>query len=152
MAKRDFQVTHRYQMIRGEALNRGEDNECAVRAVAIVADEPFEKVQELFEKRGRQKGDGTPSDITFGVLREDLGYNALWFDPQIIIDRFPGRHSQKKVLTSHSPDRFPQAWPSGRFLMFTRGHVLAIVDGINHDWSRRNSLRCNSLYKVTKRS
>jgi hypothetical protein len=32
--------------------------------------------------------------------------------------------------------------------MFTRGHVLAIVNGVNHDWSRGKALRAWNLYEV----
>ena len=70
-------------------------------------------------------------------------------DQRTITSRYPGKHSAKVCVTSHQPDRFPAAWKDGKtYLMLTKGHILAVVNGTCHDWSRNRSLDCITLFEV----
>ena len=68
-----------------------------------------------------------------------------------MIARYPGAHKALRNVTTHHPERFSDVWRDGKtYLMYTRGHVLAIVNGVNHDWTRGRAKRCKALYEVVK--
>lgn len=147
MDKKSSQLSHnnntQYHAITGRS-----QNDCTVMAMSVVTGISYSVMEKKMSKMRLRTG--RVHGHSYLNLLSELGFNTIIYDPQIIIDRFPGKHKNKKWLTSHSPDRFPKAWPPGVFLMNTRGHVLAIVDGVVHDWSRGRSLKCLTLTKITK--
>ena len=131
----------------GRAL--GENNDCAVRAVAAATGRAYDEVHALFKAAGRRDAARTATSITRHVLKL-LGYEmrAVWI--QDIISQYPGNHARVlKSVTTHHPDRFNKVWANGKtYLMFTPGHILAVVNGVNHDWTRGRALRATALHEV----
>lgn len=127
----------------------GEHNDCAVRAVAAATSRPYDEVHALFKVEGRRDAARTPTSITWAVLKQ-LGFRTERRSDSDFIAQYPGSHATAlKSVTTHHPDRFPAVWKNGKtYLMFTPGHVLAIVNGVNHDWTRGRALRAKAIYEV----
>lgn len=127
----------------------GEHNDCAVRAVAAATGRPYDEVHALFKANGRRDAARTATSITRHVMGL-LGYNLQDVSARDFIAQYPGSHARVlKSVTTHHPDRFPGAWKNGKtYLMFTPGHILAIVDGVNHDWTRGRALRATRILEV----
>ena len=131
---------------RSEMRERGD---CAVRAIAALTDTPYEKVHAMMAAQGRRHGKGTPWDIIWSTL-SDLGFKAVRRNPYDFIRQYPGSHATAlRSITTHHPDRFPAVWKDGkRYLMYTSRHVLAIVNGVNHDWTRGKACRAKTIWEI----
>ena len=143
------QKTHEFQKLQEESVARGEANDCGVKAVSLVCGISYQEAHALLASKGRKKRGGSPHGKTEEVITE-LGFKLTPVEQTDISWKYPARYRLRQ-LTTHHPDRFPQAWAGkATYLMFTRGHVLAIIDGVNHDWSRGRAKRCTRLYRVEK--
>lgn len=142
-------VTDHYRELEKVSRGLGDQNQCGVIAVSVVAGIPYDQALELLTKWGRVKGKGTPNWIIHKVL-EELGFKVEDYPASEIVKLYPGRHSEKRWVTTHHPSRFHSVWPKGVFLLYPRAHVLAVVDGVVHDWSSQNSLQVKSIFKVTR--
>lgn len=129
----------------------GEAKDCAVKAVAAVTGQPYEAVRAVLAECGRVARDGTYRSQTQAALKA-FGFKGVWVDPQYFISQYRGVHKKVRCVTSHHPERFPVVWKDGNsYLMFvtrSRGHILGIVDGVNHDWSRGRRKHCYMLWQV----
>ncbi len=132
-----------------QGRDMGERNDCAVRAVAAATGRPYDEVHALFKAEGRRDAGRTPTGITWAVLKQ-LGFRTEHRGAHTFINRYPGSHrTALKSVTTHHPDRFQGVWADGKtYLMFTPGHILAIVNGVNHDWTRGRALRATAIYEV----
>ena len=137
-----------YLALSNEAAAAGESNDCAVKAITVVTGRPYAEVLATMTRLGRKPRAGTPMHVNRQTL-ELFGKRAVAIDQRTITSRYPGKHSLKVCVTSHQPDRFPAAWRDGKtYLMLTKGHILAVVNGTCHDWSRNRSLDCITLFEV----
>jgi len=131
-----------------EALQANESNDCAVKAITVVTGRAYKEVLMTMTMLGRKPRSGTPMPTIFKAL-ELFGKRAVAIDQRTITSRYPGKHSLKARVTTHQPDRFPAAWRDGKtYLMLVSGHILAVVNGVNHDWSRSASKDCITLFEV----
>ena len=131
-----------------EALQANESNDCAVKAITVVTGRPYREVLMTMTMLGRKPRGGTPFPIIHKTLAL-FGKRAVAIPQTTITSRYPGKHALKTHTTTHQPDRFPAAWRDGKtYLMLVRGHILAIVNGVNHDWSRGASKDCITLFEV----
>ena len=148
--KTDTHPTYK-KLLKASAVAK-EKNDCAPKAVSVVTRVPYEKVLEVMEKHGRKKKQGTYSFITRKTLH-DLGWEMTRLDIRKYKRRFPKHHSELKYATSHSFRRFPEAWHDlpKKCLAFTAGHVFAVEDGQNIDWSVNNKLRIQGIYEIKPR-
>jgi hypothetical protein len=137
--------------LRAESAEAGlrEHNDCAVVAVAAVTGRPYAEVHALMKANGRRDRRSTPIVVTEATLKQ-LGFRMTELPPRAFINAYPAPHNELKTVTSHHPERFAKVWPKGRFLMRSRSHILAIVDGQNCDWSKGRSLRARKMYQVTQ--
>jgi len=149
--RRDVKPSGLHHTMTDRSAQSKEKMDCSVRALAIVTGIPYEDARTALADKGRKNRRRTPAQYLLDAVIS-LGYATRQVDQwKEIILHYPLSHAHKLKVTSHQPDRFPEAWKNGKtYLMFTRGHVLAIVDGVNHDWSRGRSLRCKALYEVEK--
>lgn len=131
---------------RSEMRERGD---CAVRAIAALTETPYERVHAMMAAQGRKHGKGTPWDIIWSTLTA-LGYKRIQREPLDFVHRYPGSHaSALRSVTTHHPDRFPAVWQDGkRYLMATPRHVLAIINGVNHDWTRGKACRAKAIWEI----
>lgn len=132
-----------------QGRDMGERNDCAVRAVAAATGRAYDEIHALFKAEGRRAARGTPTSITWAVLQR-LGYATERRVARDFIAQYPGSHARVlKSVTTHHPDRFKATWQNGKtYLLFTPGHILAVVNGVNHDWTRGRALRVTGIYEV----
>jgi hypothetical protein len=132
-----------------QGRDMGERNDCAVRAVAAATGRAYDEVHAMFKAEGRRDAKRTLTSITWKVLTQ-LGFRVESRYAIDFIAKYPGNHRYAlKSVTTHHPDRFKNVWADGKtYLMFTPGHVLAIVNGVNHDWTRGRALRATAICEV----
>lgn len=144
--------TAEFTELRREGHELGDRNDCAVIAVAAATGVPYKAAHEALRLAGRKAKRGTPMLATEEALAA-LGFNLkAWTIPQQlkkVLEYGPGFRNSS--ITTHHPHRFHQHRKGEGTLLFrTKAHILCIKDGVNHDWSHRNSLRVISIYQVTR--
>jgi hypothetical protein len=85
-------------------------NDCTVRAFAIAAQVDHETSRKRFEDAGRKRGKGADA---FVMAR--------------VIGRAPDEHPRITLV------RWLQAHPLGRWMLCSKSHALAVVDGVVND-------------------
>ena len=111
-----------------------EDNDCAVKAVAIACDVPYSIAHAVLKKNGRKARRGTLRHITFKSV-EDLGFKI-----------------KEVVHTAKTIDRLKTdaIVQQGFYFAFVSGHILTVVNGKVEDWTGRGSLRrVQRVFQVT---
>lgn len=129
----------------------GDNNDCAVIALAIALDRPYREMHELLAKHGRQFRDGTYRATQERAL-ESLGWSRELVSPESIQERFPEKYRHQGV-TTYSPRRFPGSFDHlgpGPFLFYTATHVCTFKDGIVHDWTAEKSLRVLAIWRLVR--
>ena len=111
-----------------------EKNDCAVKAVAVVANASYQEAHEALRLAGRKPRRGTPLPVIFAALRS-LG---VYHEFKTVADH-RGKDMGRCPI-SRVRSRLPR---KGRFLVLTRSHILAVVDGVVLDWTegRRHQAR-----------
>lgn len=128
------------------ALN--EANDCTVQALSIACGISYEEAHKRMADKGRRNGRGSTVYFMRQIARE-LGFAVETIDPKDFVAQYPASHQILKGVTSHHPERFNKVWKDGNtYLMTTRGHVLAVIDGVVHDWARGRALRVLDIYKI----
>lgn len=126
----------------------GETNDCAVKAVALVANVSYAQAHEALKQRGRKARRGAYTHDIIKAVRA-AGKEVILVDQRSIIAHYPSPHCNVlKGLTTHHPRRFNKVWPKGRYLMFVARHVAAVIDGELHDWTVNKAKRVVALYQV----
>lgn len=128
-------------------------NNCAVVAVCIATNEPYDKVHAMFAAKGRKNRRGVNTAIIEEVMNE-LGYDLVVQPRKKFIDLYPAPHCNVlRSVTTHHPARFNKVWADGKTYLFSvTGHILAVVNGVNHDWTKGKAKRVRLVYEVVKRT
>ena len=117
----------------------GDTNFCSVLAIAVVADISYGKAFHAYKRAGRRKRQGTYIQMQNKIVKEFNLKMTPDFDKMAI---YQGK-TLNNVLNAC------KNW-SGRYLVYVRGHVLAIRDGICEDWTAEGSRRkVTTIYKVS---
>lgn len=122
----------RFAQVSTESRKFNEKSDCAVKAVAIACSVDYAKAHALLKKLGRQNRRGTMTHTTLKAIHE-LGFKAV---PQPL-DRLP------RTVKTIAP-----ALKGGTYLVKTRGHILAVVDGQTEDWTAGRRHRPVSVWKI----
>jgi hypothetical protein len=127
-----IEVTPAYAAVVGAAATKGEDNDCAVRAISILSGLEYDTVHNAFIAAGREVGKPTPWTVITTACAA-LGVTL------------------KEVKAERTdPVRFPKAWADQPAVMMDTGaHVAAFKDGQLHDWSVNRAMRVKKLWTVT---
>ena len=140
----------RFNALAAVASINQERNDCAVKAVAVATQTSYEEVLRRMADFGRKNRRGTPMAVTDAVV-QSLGYRMIPIPMRSMIDKYPGRAVNLRYVTSHHPHRYNRVWTDGNtYLLRTAGHILAIVNGVNIDWSKGRALRGHALYRIEK--
>lgn len=140
--------TQIFSQLNNTSFAEGETNDCSVKAVALVCDIDYKTAKAALAANGRKDRQGAyTSDIVRTV--RGFGKTAVVTWARQIIDKYPSPHRDVlKNVTTHHPRRFNKVWPKGRFLLFSRGHVSAVIDGVLHDWAVNSAKRVYQIYEV----
>ncbi len=121
-----------YKKIEKDSSSLNEHRDCAVRAVTAISNLPYSCVHKVFVECGRRRRGGTSFRITRHVLQK----LNIW------IDRVEIEAKTVSSLKAKLPKK-------GRFLIRTRGHILAAVNGEILDWTAGRRHRIKEIYKVS---
>lgn len=141
--------TSMFSEMQSQANAAREANDCAVKAVAIATNTDYATVLAMMNKAGRKAGRGTPWYVVWQTLSQ-LGFKATRVNVRDeFISKYPRGHQILKSVTTHHPDRFNSVWANGKtYLMCTKNHILAVVNGVNHDWTRGSARPAWATYEV----
>lgn len=150
--KEEFPQTAVYKSLELDAIEKQETNDCGVKAMSVAYGITYEQALNESIVAGRRKGKGTPFAV-FDVVARAHGFKLESVKPSEFIERYPGVHKTAlKNVTTHHPDRFKAVWADGEtYLLFSRAHVSACVDGVVHDWARGRAKRVWQIKRVVKR-
>ncbi|HET8686249.1 MAG TPA: hypothetical protein VFM18_06245 [Methanosarcina sp.] len=126
-----------------------ETNDCSIVAVAAVCDVSYEAAKAALKEQGKKENKGAATSQIKAAV-ELLGKATKSVSIHDIINKYPLPHCNVlKGITTHHPERFNAVWKDGKkYLLFTRGHVLAVTDGVNHDWTKGRAIRLKCMYEV----
>jgi hypothetical protein len=109
-----------------------DNNFCTVVALAVTCGQAFGKAYHTMKRLGRQDGKGSWA-VLDGV--KTLGYTA---------ERVEGLYGkQVKSLNKLLPR-------TGMYMVFVRGHVLAVRNGEVVDWTEGRAHRIIRVYKIER--
>lgn len=118
-----------------QASNRhNEHRDCAVRALAIAGDYEYDDVHYVFHLCGRLNRKVTPWHVTekaVKMLRFRMVDVTGWFE-------------SRTVRTLELEMRYRP----GRYLVRVSRHLLPVVDGKVHDWTKGRLHRIISIFKL----
>ena len=124
-----------YKELIGVIEQYREKNCCGVVAVATALDKSFGAVHRQFRKAGRKYRCGVTTDMIRAVL------NSF------------GQHETEPVpIERQTIKRFSSEHKTGTYLIFVRGHVATLKNGIVQDWTSDTPQRRIVKYfiKITK--
>lgn len=82
------------------------------------------------------------------VSAEKLGMHTLEIPAEYFTSRYNSRRKQQNV-TTHHPARFNDVWADEvNYLIFSKGHVSAVIDGKLEDWAEGRSLRAIRIVAI----
>jgi len=130
-------ISETYKDARSRMSARNDTNYCVPMALGILAGVDPVKVAEDMEASGlRRRGSGVrwPNIKTQANI---LNLNLVDITPLVLKCGAKSVASITSILN-----------PSKSYLVGVRGHVLAIVDGIVHDWTNDKKNRPTEIYQV----
>lgn len=121
-----------YAAVSEIAKQYNEHNDCAVRAVALVCDVDYRLAHKVMKNHGRKDRHRTWNYVTQGAI-EWFGFDVERVSVRAKTTRTLGREFRNKP---------------GKYLVFVRGHVFAVVGGRVEDWSKGRLHRIKKVYRV----
>lgn len=131
---------------RAAAGFKGRTRDCVCRAIAIAAELPYKEVYDLINEYGKQeritKRKKTRSSARTGVytgtIRKIMAHLGWEWVPTMQIGSGCTVHLRASEL------------PSGRLVVGTAGHYVAVIDGVLHDTfnSQQDGNRCVYGYYI----
>lgn len=118
------------------SLGKGENNDCVVRATAIALGLEYDHVHAVFAAHGRTPGRRTKRHVSAAVFAELFPCIAREF-------------AIKDANRFQTLAQFRKGHKTGRFIVFVRGHALALVNGTVHDWTPGPRRRVQMFWNVS---
>ena len=109
-----------FQVSDGGKGEIAERHDCTVRAVALIAAISYKEAHAILKKAGRKNGH------TFKFISWVAGYGP-------IADRLKVFYTASAHNTHLTINQFVKTNPKGRYIVRTKGHVFAVIDGMIHD-------------------
>lgn len=143
--------TGEFNQLVAESQSMNETKDCSVKAVALACNVEYVVAHKALADNGRRERKGAYTQEILNAVK-DLGYKAESVMPMDFIRQYPkGHRDVLRSVTTHHPARFNSVWADGNtYLVFTRGHVLTVINGVNHDWTNGRAKRASLIYKITK--
>jgi len=136
----------KFDELHGKTAEFAEYNDCAVKAVALLANVSYEIAHATLKELGRPNRHGTYLSQTLAALVK-LGCPSMeFFSHRSIIKRYPGQGPGLKNITTHHPRRYPMIWHNApNMLLKSQHHIAAFVNGEVIDWSVNRALRVTNI-------
>lgn len=128
---------------------QNESNDCAVKAVALATGTSYTYCHAILKALGRKDRAGC-SNVSIVEATRVAGCVPIEVDPRHFTGRYNSRRPQQNVTTYH-PDRFHDVWADGyNYLIFSKNHVSAVVNGKLEDWAAGKSYRSILIVAIVK--
>lgn len=128
--------TQTFASTKTDSLTFNEKNDCAVKAIAITHNVEYSQVHKMLRAEGRVNRKGTYRHQQEAVSKL-LGAT--------FIDTIPRKVGGGQITVNNIGRYFP----TGNHMVFTRGHVLALVDGVVQDWTAGRRHRVLNIWTIT---
>ncbi len=146
----DKQKPEGYLRFSPDRAKLNETNDCTVVATAAVCGVSYEEAHAACAKLGRKPRKGMPH-LKYIEAIKSLGFEVELVPAEKFIAKYPGNHKNLKSITTHHPARFNNVWrDGGRYILNSRGHVSACINGELHDWAVGRMKRVMYVYRVSK--
>ena len=130
-------------------------NDCAVKAIAIIADADYATAHAAAVECGFTPRVGMYWQHTINCLEEKFGIEGHTVTNDFITTMRTQLRVQKnyiiKNVTTRQLSMFPDLLPNGTFLIGTYGHILAVKNGEVQDYAKRHAYHINRVFKVVDR-
>lgn len=139
----------KYQQISQVSKAFGETNDCAVKALSITTGLDYGTAHKLMAQAGREDGRGVDLDtIEEAIYR--AGFDYIEIELESILAQCKFKKPRRSVTLTQVPTH-PQAW-QGTYMVFTKRHVSAVVNGQVEDWADGRQKRAWKVWKIVKKS
>ena len=138
---------------------RNERNDCSVIAVALTCNVPYEYAHEALREAGRRDRGTVPNWVILQAINSiggTIGKSYIFELEKNSDGRKTGevvnpdgqvvRYIVNHAVTCRTIEKY--ADPDKRYLVFVRGHVLAVVDGKVQDWTEGRRFVVRSMMEV----
>ncbi len=108
----------------------GERKDCVARAFAVAGCMEYADAIEILAKHGRKPKRGTAWTTLVNAIAELFPTAVMKAGNRVLLSQFVREH------------------PAGHFLVRVRGHLLAVCDGVVHDWAYHPRYRVLQYWQV----
>jgi hypothetical protein len=116
-----------------------EENDCTVRALSLAGNISYAKAHKIAKDRGRKD---LKAFNSFLLILEARKQGMNW---KIL------RNGTKLMLfEGDTIAKFSKTHPKGRYLLCTRSHAVAVVDGVIHDTFDSRRRRIQGVWQLMK--
>ena len=128
-------MTHeeRYALLKTESMRYGERNDCSVIATAMIFSLTYNEAHSLLFRLGRNARRGFNMSILERHYKTRLSK--------------PSRPKQPNG-SSYTVKTIANTIPVGKYLVYTRGHVLACINGDIYDWTEDRKHRVTHIVEI----
>ena len=98
-----------------------EMRDCAIRAIAIAAERPYDEVHRVFQQLGRKDKHRTSRRILTEAMR------LCWGRYQVTPESISSDKTVGQLVETH---------PEGRFVVRVPGHLFAMIEGVIIDCAK----------------
>lgn len=123
--------TYPFQQWSGDGSST-EKNDCTVKALSLMLpDKSYQRAHEILQKAGRKD-------------RKRFNFaNWLFWQKEFAVTIYNYDNEKGNRMT---PVKFCQQNKTGKYILKTRGHVFAVIDGVIHDTSPIRRPGCRVSY------
>ena len=130
-----------YESIRTSSAYLNDKGCCSVISMATACNMPFEQAQDLLKSVGRQHGKGVQMPQ---IQHAYMKYNKVL---KCVHENYKSIGAQSRHLETLS--QTCRRFNKGTYVVFVRGHVLTIKNGVPQDWTKSTSRhRVRAVYTV----
>lgn len=119
-----------------------EANDCSVVAVHKTTRVSYKVVHKVFSKMGRVNQTGSTGFMITQVIQA-LGYRSKPIYHECFMNRDRRQYTAKTVA---------EAFTGGVYMVYFKGHVVAMVDGVIHDWIAESNHKVVQIREVIPKS
>lgn len=131
----------------GAQAPSGETNDCAVKALALVAGASYPNAHRALAEQGREPGSETYRHELRAAL-EGWGLTVRRTYTRALVALLTGHRNPTTGEAAEDPE--PWAELGDRLLVFTEGHVAALVDGRLEDWTEDYAAPVVDVWEVVR--
>jgi hypothetical protein len=126
-----------------------ERRDCTVRSFACAADIPYIKAHDIAKRSGRVNGKGWWSEKILAVARQEgvVEFVEMPVGAQNV-QRYNRMHGFITRIQYPTVESVARRYSKGRYILNTRNHAIALIDGVCHDTGMRPKARVVSIWEV----